>query len=191
MQTALSVSQVSTSRYVADMQRALNDLPHAPIERFVELLVQTAHEGRTVFLVGNGGSAATATHFACDLGKGTRGQARPFCRVVALTDNVSLITAWANDVAYEDVFAEQLRGLCGPQDVLIAISASGRSANILRAAAVAREAGATVVALTGGGGLLGLGSDIWIETPAGCIEQIEDLHLIVQHLVCRQVRERL
>jgi D-sedoheptulose 7-phosphate isomerase len=173
------------------MQRALNDLPHQAIEQLVALLVQAAHEGRTVFVVGNGGSASTASHFACDLGKGTRSPLRPHCRVVALTDNVALITAWANDVAYEDVFAEQLRGLCGPQDVLIAISASGRSANILRAADAAREAGATVVALTGGGGLLGLGSDIWIETPAGCIEQIEDLHLIVQHLVCLQVRERL
>jgi D-sedoheptulose 7-phosphate isomerase len=191
MQTALDVSQVSTSRYVAEMQRALNDLPREAIERFVALLVQAAHDGRTVFLVGNGGSAATATHFACDLGKGTRTPLKPYCRVVALTDNASLITAWANDVAYEEVFAAQLRGLCGPGDILIAISASGRSPNILRAAAAAREVGAMVVAMTGGGGLLGLGADIWIETPAGCIEQIEDLHLIVQHLVCRQVRERL
>jgi D-sedoheptulose 7-phosphate isomerase len=196
MQTALEVSQistsqVSTSRYVAELQRALNDLPHQAIERLVALLVQAAHEGRTVFLVGNGGSAATASHFACDLGKGTRTPQKPYSRVIALTDNAPLITAWANDVAYEDVFAEQLRGLCGPNDILIAISASGRSANILRVADAAREVGATVVALTGGGGLLGLGADIWIETPAGCIEQIEDLHLIVQHLVCRQVRERV
>lgn len=191
MQTALEISEIGTSRYVAEMRRALNDLPHQAIESLVALLVQAAHEGRTVFLVGNGGSAATASHFACDLAKGTRNSLRPYSRVVALTDNASLITAWANDVAYEHVFAEQLRGLCRPGDILIAISASGRSANILRAAAAARELGAMVVAFTGGGGLLGLSADIWIETPAGCIEQIEDLHLIVQHLVCRQVRERV
>jgi D-sedoheptulose 7-phosphate isomerase len=191
MQTALSDSDVSTSRYVAEMQRALDDLPLEAIERLVALLVQATHEGRTVFLIGNGGSAATASHFACDLGKGSRSRLKPYCRVIALTDNAPLITAWANDVAYEEVFAEQLRGLCGPRDILIAISASGRSPNILRAAAAAREIGATVVALTGSGGPLGAGADIWIETPAGCIEQIEDLHLIVQHLVCRQVREGL
>lgn len=186
MQTA-----VSTSRYVAELQRSLNDLSDQAIEALVALLVQAAHDGRTIYVVGNGGSAATASHLACDLGKGTRSPLKPRCRVVALTDNVPLITAWGNDVAYEDIFAEQLRNLCGPRDILIAISASGRSANILRSAAVAREAGATVVAMTGGGGLLGLGADIWIETPASCIEQVEDLHLIVQHLVCCQVRERL
>lgn len=191
MQTTLDVSQVSTARYAAELQRALNDLPHQAIERLVALLVRAANENRTVFIVGNGGSAATASHFACDLGKGTRGALKPYSRVIALTDNAALITAWANDVAFEHIFAEQLRGLCAPGDILIAISASGRSANILRAAEAARESGATVVALTGGGGLLGLNSDIWIETPAGCIEQIEDLHLIVQHLVCRQVRERM
>lgn len=191
MQTAFSPSQVTTARYAADLQRALNDLPLQTIERLVDLLVAAAQEGRTVFVMGNGGSAATASHFACDLGKGTRSPLKPLSRVVSLTDNVSLITAWANDVAYEDVFAEQLRGLCAPNDILIAISASGRSANILRAAEVARQEGVVVVAMTGGGGLLGLGSDLWIETPADCIEQIEDLHLIIQHLVCRQVRERL
>jgi D-sedoheptulose 7-phosphate isomerase len=186
MQTA-----VSTARYVADVQRALDSLPHRAIEDLVALLVETAHEGRTVFLAGNGGSAATASHFACDLAKGTRSPLRPRCRVVALTDNVPLITAWGNDANYEDIFAEQLRGLCELGDILIAISASGRSPNILRAADAAREAGAIVVALTGGGGILGPESDLWIETPAECIEQIEDLHLIVQHLVCCQVRERL
>src|SRR4051812_1631734 len=102
MQAALGGSQnntsISTAQYVAEMQRALNDLPTQAIEALVTLLIQGAHEGRTVFLVGNGGSAATATHFACDLGKGTRKPLKPYCRVVALTDNASLITAWGNDL---------------------------------------------------------------------------------------------
>lgn len=182
---------VGSSQYLADLRGALDGIALAPIERLITLLLDAAHQGNGVYLVGNGGSAATASHFACDLGKGTRAAAAPRFRVVALTDNVPLITAWANDVAYENVFAEQLRNLCQPGDILIAISASGMSPNILRAAEVAREAGATVVGLTGGSGLLGLRSDVWIATPARCIEQIEDLHLIVQHLVCSQVRERL
>ena len=186
MQTA-----VDTARYVAELHRALNNLSHERIDDLVALLVRAAHEGRKIFIIGNGGSAATASHFACDLAKGTQSPLKPRCRVIALTDNVPLITAWGNDANYADIFAEQLRTLCDPEDILIAISASGRSANILRAATVARETGATVVGMTGGGGLLGLMSDLWIETPADCIEQIEDLHLIVEHLVCCQVRERL
>ena len=186
MQTA-----TSTEHYLADLQSALTQVSHTAVEAFVRLLVEAADDGRTVYLVGNGGSAATASHFACDLAKGTRPrQGRPL-RAVALTDNVPLITAWANDVAYEDIFAEQLRNLCTPGDLLIAISASGMSANIVRSASAAREAGATIIALTGAGGVLGPAADLWLCTPAGCIEQIEDLHVILAHLVTCQVRERL
>jgi D-sedoheptulose 7-phosphate isomerase len=183
--------QVSTGHYLAELRHALEDIPHAPVEALVGLLVEAAGAGRTIFAIGNGGSAATASHLACDLGKGTRPLVGPRLRVVALTDNASLITAWANDVAYEDIFAEQLRNLCCAGDILIAISASGMSPNILRAAEAARDCRATVVALTGAGGALGPSADVWIRTPAACIEQVEDLHLIVQHLVCCQVRERL
>lgn len=182
---------IDATRYLAGIRQALDGISLAPVERLIALLIDAAHTGKRVYLVGNGGSAATASHFACDLGKGTRSAAAPHFRVIALTDNVPLITAWANDVAYEDVFAEQLRNLCEPGDILIAISASGMSPNILRAADVARQAGASIVALTGAGGLLGPSADLWISTPASCIEQIEDLHLIIQHLVCSQVRESL
>lgn len=184
-------TMMDTSRYIQDLQHALDDLSHPAIEALVSLLVRAAHEERTIFLVGNGGSAATASHFACDLAKGTRSAQRPACRVIALTDNVALITAWGNDSAYEDIFAEQFRNLARPGDILIAISASGNSPNILRVAEVAREIDATIVALTGGGGRLGPDADLWLATPASTIEQIEDLHLIVQHLTCCQVRERL
>lgn len=182
---------ISTSGYLTDLRRALEAVPQPAVEELVSLLVDAAHTGSTIYLVGNGGSAATASHFACDLGKGTRPVEGARLRVVALTDNAALITAWANDVAYEEIFAEQLRSLCAPGDILIAISASGMSPNILRAADAARTIGAAVVAMTGSGGLLGPSADVWIRTPASCIEQVEDLHLIVQHLVCCQVRERL
>jgi D-sedoheptulose 7-phosphate isomerase len=180
-----------TAQYVSAIRQALDEISPTAVEEFVTLLVEATRTRGTIFLVGNGGSAATASHFACDLAKGTRSAAGPQLRVVALTDNVPLITAWANDVAYEDVFAEQLRSLCGPGDILIAISASGMSPNILRAADVARQAGARVVALTGGGGVLGPAANIWLRTPASCIEQVEDLHVILAHLVACQVRERV
>lgn len=181
----------STASYLEDIGRALEVVPHDAVEDLITLLIDAAYEGRGILMIGNGGSAATASHFACDLSKNTRSPGLPRFRVIALTDNVPVITAWANDVAYEDVFAEQVRNLGRPGDILIAISGSGNSPNILRAAAAAREVGATVVALTGGGGVLGPDSDLWISTPAECIEQVEDLHLIVEHLVCRQIRERL
>src|SRR5438105_750364 len=183
-------TMVSTPQYLMGIRRALDDVPPEPVEELIARLVQSARTGRTVFLIGNGGSAATASHFACDLGKGTRPVDGPHVRVIALTDNAALMTAWANDVAYEEIFAEQLRNLCMCGDILIAISASGMSPNILRAADAARSLGAAVVAMTGADGLLGPSAEVWIRTPANCIEQIEDLHLIVQHLVCCQVRER-
>lgn len=184
-------TQTGVSSYIENIRSALGSVSPDAIERFVDILVEAAYARRNIFVLGNGGSAATASHFSCDLGKGTRSSRAPGFRVLALTDNVPLITAWANDASYDDVFAEQLRNFCEPSDVVIAISASGMSSNVLRAAQVAKEADATLVAMTGGGGMLGPSADLWISTPANCIEQIEDLHLIVQHLVCCQIRERL
>jgi D-sedoheptulose 7-phosphate isomerase len=184
-------TEVGVSLYFEDIRRALDAVSTDAIERLVDVLIEAGQSHRNIFVLGNGGSAATASHFACDLGKGTRSATFPKFRVIALTDNVPLITAWANDVNYGDVFAEQLENFCQPGDVVIAISASGMSPNILKAAEVARGANATVVALTGAGGLLGPSADLWISTPANCIEQVEDLHLIVQHLVCCQIRGRI
>ena len=191
MQTQTSLRASGAAQYLLDIQQAVEQISLDAVEMLISLLLDAAWAGKTIYLIGNGGSAATASHFACDLSKGTRGADRPRFRVIALTDNVPLITAWANDVEYADVFAEQLRNLCQPGDILIAISGSGNSPNILRAAAAATNTGATVVALTGAGGRLGPAADLWLQTPAGCIEQVEDLHLIVEHLVCRQLRERL
>ncbi len=184
-------TRVGVSLYFEDIRRALDSVSTEAVESLVELLIEAAYARRTIFLLGNGGSAATASHFACDLGKGTRSLNAPAFRVLALTDNVPLITAWANDVNYQDVFAEQLRNFCEADDVVVAISGSGMSPNVLRAATVAKEANAKLVALTGAGGLLGPMADLWISTPASCIEQIEDLHLIIEHLVCCQIRDRL
>src|SRR5215472_18480910 len=97
------------------------------MDRLTDVLLRAYEQQRTVFIFGNGGSAALASHFACDLGKGTvNGSSRRF-RVMALTDNVPLITAWANDSNFEDIFAEQLASFAGPGDVALAISASGNS----------------------------------------------------------------
>jgi D-sedoheptulose 7-phosphate isomerase len=167
-------------------------MPYAALTRIADTLLECHAHNSTVFVIGNGGSAATASHFACDLAKGTRAPGKPAIRVVPLTDNVPLITAWANDTDYEQIFAEQLAALVRPHDVLVAISASGNSPNILAAARVARRAQATVIALTGeSGGWLAPISDITVRVPLQSMEQVEDAHLIIAHSLCVALRERL
>lgn len=175
--------------YFNGIHRALEALPREVLLQIIAQIEATARDGGMIFLCGNGGSAATASHFACDLAKGTRRPGAPMVRAIALTDNVPLLTAWANDTEYRRVFAEQLRPLIRPGDLLIAISGSGNSPNVLEAVLVAREAGAFTIGLTGfeGGRLRDL-VDLCLIVPSACMEQIEDLHLILQHTITTVLR---
>ena len=176
--------------YVDNLQETLVRLPMAQIERAIETLIDAQWSRRTVYIFGNGGSASTSSHFACDLGKNTALSGLPRLRVISLTDNVELITAWANDTAYEHIFAEQLRGLVEPGDVVIGISGSGLSANVLNGITLARRIGATTIGFTGfDGGLLAGMVDISIVVPSDSMERIEDVHLILEHLICSTIRE--
>jgi D-sedoheptulose 7-phosphate isomerase len=166
------------------MEAVLRAMPNAEIAAAVDQLLAAYQADRQVMLVGNGGSAATASHFAGDLSKGTRQPGHRPWRVIALTDNVPLLTAWANDVSYDEVFARQLDALVNPDDVLVAISGSGNSPNVLNAVRVARERGAVTIGLTGGsGGALRLLVDLCITVPTGEMSFIEDCHLMVAHLI--------
>lgn len=162
------------------------------LEEAARLLLACQARGGTVFAAGNGGSASTASHMVCDLLKGTRAGGPPTFRAVALTDNMALMTAWANDDAFERVFAEQFVALAKPGDLLIAISASGNSPNVLALVEAARQADVVTIGITGrdGGNLAGM-VDLAVRSPADRIEVVEDLHLIVAHSLCVTVRERL
>jgi D-sedoheptulose 7-phosphate isomerase len=174
---------------VADVAAAI-DL--TDLERAAVMLLTCQARGRVVFVVGNGGSAATASHFACDLSKGTRRDGPPTFHVVSLTDNVPLLTAWANDSGYDRVFSEQLTALARPGDLLVAISASGNSPNVVAAVDAARSCGMSVVSLSGrSGGRLAHLVDVLVNVPSDTIEVVEDAHLIVAHSLCVAVRERL
>jgi len=176
--------------YLAELCAVLAAVPHRDVEATVELLLATYREDRTVFIAGNGGSAATASHFANDLAKATIVPGQRRFRVIALTDNVPLLTAWANDASYADAFAEQVRPLIRPGDLFIAISGSGNSENILRAVDVARANGARVAGFTGfDGGKLVARCDRSVLVPCAVMAQIEDAHLIIQHAVCSYLRE--
>ena len=167
-------------------------MPFIALTRVAETLLACYQRGGTIFLLGNGGSAATASHIACDLAKGTRTLGLPAFRVVALTDNVPLLTAWGNDTSYERIFAEQLAALVRPGDVVIAISASGNSPNVLAVPTVARAAGATTIALTGRtGGQLGRLADLVVRAPSDQMELVEDAHLAIGHSLCVALRAQL
>src|SRR4051794_1266356 len=179
-------------RYWYELASVTRQMPLKEVTQVAETLLDCHDRGGTIFVLGNGGSAATASHFVCDLTKGTLTEGLPAFRAIALTDNVPLLTAWANDTSYARVFAEQLAALVRVGDVVVAISASGESPNVLAAATVAHAAGATVVALTGAsGGRLSVLADLTVHVPADSIEQVEDAHLFIAHSLCVALREQL
>ena len=178
--------------YLTQVRVMLDRMPVSAIEVVIDALLDAHARGSRVFILGNGGSAATASHFACDLGKGTILPGQPRFRVLALTDNVPLLTAWANDADYQDAFVEQLANLVQSQDVVIGISASGNSPNVLKALEYARQVGAVAIGFTGfAGGKLKQLADVCIIVPSDHMGQIEDGHLILEHLICTTIRERL
>lgn len=179
-------------QYLRQVQSTLTKLPVQHISQAVDVLLSANYVGTTIFTLGNGGSASTASHFKCDLAKGTITPDRPRFRVVALTDNVPQLTALSNDLSYEDVFAEQLRGLMMRGDVVVAFSGSGNSANVLRAVELARQMGGITIGFSGfDGGQLSEMVDVPVVVPNHCMEQIEDVHLVLSHLICTALRDRL
>lgn len=187
------VEILDAGQYFEQLQRVVKGLSHDPINRIADALVKAYESRRMVYLFGNGGSASLASHFACDLGKGTA-----YCnggkrfRVLALTDSLATLTAWANDASYEEVFAEQLRNVVEPHDVAFAISGSGNSANVLNALHVARAAGATTVGITGfQGGKMKAQCDICVVVPSDDMQIIEDLHVATAHAIFRMVYSRM
>jgi D-sedoheptulose 7-phosphate isomerase len=181
--------------YLAETARLLDRLDRAAIARAAELLLECyARQGR-VWTLGNGGSASTAQHFACDLAKFViPAGARPF-DARCLTDNVSLLTAWANDAAREDVFVNQMRGLLRPEDVVIMISVHGGkgfSGDLVNGLRYAREVTAATISLVGfDGGILHQESTCSILVPVDSTPQSEGMHLVIEHLLMDLLRRRL
>jgi len=179
--------------YFTHFSNVIAKLPYSCIEGVADVLHEAYRQGRRVFLFGNGGSAALASHFACDLGKGTTAAAHDKrFRVLSLTDNVPLMTAWANDTSYEHVFAQQLRNFVQAKDVAIGISGSGRSPNVLIGLQAAREVGAITVGLTGfEGGKMPEVCDFCVIIPSDNMQIIEDLQLGIAHALFTVISHRI
>lgn len=178
--------------YVTTLQETINQFPKDEIVRVIELLHSARLTGKQIFIMGNGGSASTATHMVCDLAKNTRKMGCPHFKVIGLSDNMAIFSAYANDEGYENVFAQQLANLVMPEDIVIAISASGNSKNVLNAVSLAKSQNATTIGFTGfDGGQLAKMVDINIHVNSNIIEHVEDAHLILEHLIVKALRDQV
>lgn len=159
------------------------------IEKMIELILNAYRDDKKIYILGNGGAASTASHLACDLGKGTLARvydhSEKRLHVISLTDNVALISAYANDVSYDDIFLQQLRNLVEKDDIVIAISGSGNTKNVLKAAYYSKKVGAKIIGLTGfnHGGKLARIVDLPIIIKTNHYGPLEDVHMMVGHLV--------
>lgn len=177
------------AEYNAEFDRARAGVRGEDLQRLLHWLQEVRLRGHRLFVLGNGGSAAAASHWACDFGKGVNvGNERRF-RVLAPTEQVSWHTALANDVSYADALAEQLRNWIGPGDLVVALSVSGDSENLVRACALAQSAGAHVVAIVGAkGGRLSATADLPIVIPSHDYGVVEDLHMTINHAISQYLR---
>lgn len=179
--------------YLGEVARTLEtmkkDLPEKTKE-IVSALLAARDSGRRVYVCGNGGSASTASHMASDLNKGANRSDSPRFRAIALTDNIPAMSAWANDSSYEDIFVEQLKNHLEKGDVVVGISGSGNSPNVLKAIHYGNDLGATTIGLSGlDGGKLSKVARISYVVPNGCMQQVEDIHLIIEHMLSLILRD--
>ncbi len=170
--------------YEEELSQAIKALDDKEMDKAVSLLLDAYRGDQQIFIFGNGGSATTANHFVCDFGKNAiKGDKRRF-RILSLSDNIAKITALGNDIAYAEVFREQMKNLMRPGDVAIAISASGTSPNVVNACEYARQIGGKVIALAGfSGGKIADMADAAFVSDMKSYERIEDLHLIILHMI--------
>ena len=179
--------------YLAEIKRLLDAVEQDLVNelgKLASILVKARQKKNTIFIMGNGGSAATASHFVGDLSKGTIIEGMPRFKAVALTDNIPNMLAWANDVGYEEIFVEQLKNLMAPGDVVIGISGSGNSPNVIKAIEYANNNGGLTIGLSGydGGKLLKCAQEN-IHIPSFDMQKVEDIHLLVEHLLTSLIRE--
>jgi D-sedoheptulose 7-phosphate isomerase len=186
-------------RYLEELQSIVRRISREDIDRVVELLYEAWKEGRQVFLAGNGGSAPTATHFACDLAKFASVDGQKRFRAISLVDNVALVSALTNDLGWENVYIEQLKNLVREGDVFVAISVHGGSGadaaglwsqNLLKAAKLVKENDGKVVGLAGfDGGVLKQMADACVVVPVDSTPQVEGFHSVLSHLICAELHE--
>ena len=180
---------MKVQEYITTVTKYINQLPVDQIEEVIDTLHEARLTGKQIFIMGNGGSASTASHFVCDIAKNTRKEHWPHFKALGLTDNMAIFSAYANDEGYENIFAQQLESLICTGDVVIGISASGNSPNVLKAMEVAKKYQATRIGFTGfDGGKLKDMADICVIVPSRSVRQIQAIHLLLCHLITNCLR---
>lgn len=180
------------NKYIEELKICIDNFDVEEIRKIVDLIILKYKNNNQIFIIGNGGSAATASHFACDLGKGTNVEGKKRFKVFSLTDNIPIITAIGNDISYDDIFSEQLKNYVNENDLLIAISASGNSKNIVKTIEVAKGKNVDIVGFTGfSGGYLKENSDLNLHINSFNYGIVEDLHLSFEHMICQEIKRRL
>lgn len=176
--------------YKSELLKAIDTIDLEKVNQAIEMFRDARAQGRRIFVCGNGGSASTASHFACDIVKGASFNRQSRFRIIALTDQLPTLTAYANDVSYDAVFVEQLKNFAEPGDLFLGISGSGNSPNVLRAIEYANKIGCKTIAMTGrDGGKLGPMAQLNIQAPVPHMGRIEDTHMIVCHMIAYHFME--
>src|SRR5712692_8755808 len=177
------------TNYLESLKAVLDHLNTQSIAELIGVLLYARTQGNKIFFMGNGGSGSTASHFATDLGKGTIVAGKPRFKVMPLNDHLPTFSAYANDMGYESVFAEPMKNFIERGDIVIGLSGSGNSRNVLEAMKVARESGGICIGFTGfDGGKLKPMVDLSLHAPVQKMDQSEDAHHIMMHLVCDCIR---
>ena len=183
---------MKVQEYISTVIDSIEQLPVKLIEEVIDTLHEARLSGKQIFIMGNGGSASTASHFVCDIAKNTRKEGWPHFKAIGLTDNMAIFSAYANDEGYDNVFAQQLASLISEGDVVIGISASGNSPNVLKAMEVAEQYQATRIGFTGfDGGKLGQMVDLHVHIPNNNYGQVEDIHMMLEHMAVNALQDRV
>lgn len=178
------------ARYREQILATIGDIDLEKVSLAIEWFHQARQNGCAIFVAGNGGSAATASHFVCDMLKGASYGKPSRFRIQSLTDSMPTMTAYSNDLSYADAIAEQLKNFAEPGDIYMAISGSGNSANVIRAMEYATSMGCRTLALTGqDGGKLGAMAELNIQVSEPHMGRIEDAHHIICHMICYSFME--
>lgn len=178
--------------YIKKMRKAFDEFPHKQFEEMVNIFLKALMEKKTIFVMGNGGSGATASHWACDMNKGCSFQNDKRFKMICLNDNIPTLLAYANDICYEDVFLEQLKNFLNKDDIVIGISTSGNSKNVIKAIEYAKSMEAITIGLVGysGGKLIKL-VKVAVHIPVEDVQIVEEVHLMVAHMTMQCVLEKI
>jgi D-sedoheptulose 7-phosphate isomerase len=179
-------------QYIQDLKKVLESFPYSSFEKFIQIMLKAYYEERHIFVMGNGGSASTASHWVCDINKGCCLEQEKKFKMICLNDSISTMLAYANDFSYGDIFVEQLKNLFVSGDVVIGISGSGNSMNVLKAINFANTHGGITVGLCGfTGGKLFSAVHVPILAKTDDMQQIEDVHMIVAHMSMQRLGQEL